>query len=72
MQHQDGHSLLHREHDSDRVCTYDPAFGYEVAVIIADGLHRMYVEGEEIFYYLTLYNENYAMPPMPAGSKKAS
>ena len=46
---------------------YDPAFAYELAVIVADGLRRMYVEGEDIFYYLTLYNENYAMPPMPAG-----
>jgi pyruvate dehydrogenase E1 component len=46
---------------------YDPAFGYELAVIVADGLRRMYAEGEEIFYYLSLYNENYTMPPMPAG-----
>jgi pyruvate dehydrogenase E1 component len=46
---------------------YDPAFAYELAVIVADGLRRMYAEGEEIFYYLALYNENYAMPPMSAG-----
>jgi pyruvate dehydrogenase E1 component len=46
---------------------YDPAFAYEIAVIVADGLRRMYAEGEDIFYYLTLYNENYPMPPMPAG-----
>ena len=50
-----------------RCLPYDPAFGYELAVIIADGLRRMYAEGEDIFYYLSLYNENYAMPPMPAG-----
>jgi pyruvate dehydrogenase E1 component len=46
---------------------YDPAFTYEIAVIIADGLRRMYAEGEDIFFYLSLYNENYVMPPMPAG-----
>jgi pyruvate dehydrogenase E1 component len=46
---------------------YDPAFGYELAVIIQDGIRRMYESGESIFYYLTLYNEKYAMPPMPAG-----
>ena len=66
LQHQDGHNLLHAA--SIPTCLpYDPAFAYELAVIIADGLRRMYAEGEEIFYYLSLYNENYAMPPMPAG-----
>jgi pyruvate dehydrogenase E1 component len=44
---------------------YDPAFAYEVAVIIQDGLHRMFERQENIFYYLTLYNENYSMPSMP-------
>ncbi len=66
LQHQDGHSLLHAS-TIPTCLPYDPAFGYELAVIIADGLRRMYVEGEDIFYYLSLYNENYAMPPMPAG-----
>jgi pyruvate dehydrogenase E1 component len=47
--------------------TYDPAFAYELAVIVADGLRRMYADGEDVFYYLTLYNENYEMPPMPEG-----
>jgi pyruvate dehydrogenase E1 component len=66
LQHQDGHSLLHAS--TIATCLpYDPAFAFELAVIIADGLRRMYVEGEEIFYYLSLYNENYAQPPMPAG-----
>ncbi|MEJ0088855.1 MAG: pyruvate dehydrogenase (acetyl-transferring), homodimeric type [Limisphaerales bacterium] len=66
LQHQDGHSLLHAS--TIATCLpYDPAFSFELAVIIADGLRRMYVEGEEIFYYLSLYNENYAQPPMPAG-----
>ena len=46
---------------------YDPTFGYEVAVIIQDGLRRMLVEQEDVFYYLTLMNENYAHPPMPDG-----
>src|ERR1035437_4937755 len=66
LQHQDGHSLLHAS-SMPTLLAYDPAFAYEIAVIIADGLRRMYAEGEEIFYYLSLYNENYAMPPMPAG-----
>jgi len=66
LQHQDGHSLLHA--GTVPTCLpYDPAFGYEVAVIIADGLRRMYVENEDIFYYLSLYNENHIMPPMPEG-----
>jgi pyruvate dehydrogenase E1 component len=66
LQHQDGHSLLHAS-TLPTLLAYDPAFAYEIAVIIADGLRRMYAEGEDIFYYLSLYNENYAMPPMPAG-----
>jgi pyruvate dehydrogenase E1 component len=66
LQHQDGHSLLHAG-TVPTLLAYDPAFAYEIAVIIADGLRRMYAEGEDIFYYLTLYNENYPMPPMPAG-----
>jgi pyruvate dehydrogenase E1 component len=66
LQHQDGHSLLHAS-TIPTCLPYDPAFGYELAVIVADGLRRMFVEGEEIFYYLSLYNENHVMPPMPAG-----
>jgi len=66
LQHQDGHSLLHAS-TIPTCLPYDPTFAYELAVIVADGLRRMYAEGEEIFYYLSLYNENYAMPPMPAG-----
>ncbi|HEY1790333.1 MAG TPA: pyruvate dehydrogenase (acetyl-transferring), homodimeric type, partial [Verrucomicrobiae bacterium] len=67
LQHQDGHSLLHAS-TIPTCLPYDPAFGYELAVIIADGLRRMYVEREDIFYYLSLYNENHAMPAMPEGS----
>jgi pyruvate dehydrogenase E1 component len=66
LQHQDGHSLI-LSSSLPTLLTYDPAFTYEVAVIVADGLRRMYVGGEDIFYYLTLYNENLAMPPMPPG-----
>jgi pyruvate dehydrogenase E1 component len=66
LQHEDGHSHL-LANAIPTLMTYDPAFGYEVAVIVQDGMRRMYEEGEEIFYYLTLYNENYRMPPMPAG-----
>jgi pyruvate dehydrogenase E1 component len=67
LQHQDGHSLLHTS-TIPTCLPYDPAFGYELAVIIADGLRRMYVEREDIFYYISLYNENHAMPAMPEGS----
>jgi len=67
LQHQDGHSLLLAS--TVPVCqAYDPAFAYEVATIIRDGLHRMYRDGEDIFYYLTIYNENYVQPAKPEGS----
>ena len=66
LQHQDGHSLLHA--GTIPTClTYDPAFGFEIAVIVADGLRRMYLEHEDVFYYLALYNESYTMLPMPEG-----
>jgi len=64
LQHQDGHSLV-LSSSIPSLATYDPAFTYEVAVIIADGMRRMYVDNEDLFYYLTLYNENYPMPAMP-------
>jgi pyruvate dehydrogenase E1 component len=66
LQHQDGHSHILAS-TIPTLLAYDPAFAYEVAVIIRDGMRRMYQEGEEIFYYLTLYNENYSMPAMPEG-----
>ena len=69
LQHQDGHSLL-LSSTIPTLVTYDPAFTYEVAVIVADGMRRMYAEGEDLFYYLTLYNENYAMPAMPEGAEQ--
>lgn len=66
LQHQDGHSPLLANTFPTCQC-YDPAYMYELAVIIKDGLDRMYKHDEAIFYYLTLYNENYIQPPMPAG-----
>ena len=66
LQHQDGHSLL-LAGTVPTCLPYDPAFGFELAVIIADGMRRMFMENEDIFYYLALYNENHAMPPMPEG-----
>ena len=66
LQHQDGHSIVLAS--TVPTCTaYDPAFAYEIAIIVRDGIRRMYEEQEDRFYYLTLYNENYAMPPMPEG-----
>jgi pyruvate dehydrogenase E1 component len=69
LQHQDGHShvILSSVHN---VVTYDPAFAYEIAVIIRDGIYRMYEKQESIFYYLSIANENYPMPPMPEGVKE--
>ncbi|EEF58761.1 pyruvate dehydrogenase (acetyl-transferring), homodimeric type [Pedosphaera parvula] len=69
LQHQDGHSLLLAS-TIPTLLAYDAAFGYEVATIITEGLHRMYEKGEEILYYLTLYNERYPMPAMPAGVRE--
>jgi len=69
LQHQDGHSHLLASTYAT-LLPYDPAFAYEIAVIIQDGMKRMYAQGEEIFYYLTLYNENYEMPPMPEGAEE--
>jgi len=64
LQHQDGHSHLMAS-VIPNVKAYDPAFAYEIAIIIHDGLQRMYVDQEDVFYYLTLENENYIQPPMP-------
>ena len=64
LQHQDGHSHL-LTLPVPNLKSYDPAYAYELAVIIQDGIKRMYVDQEDVFYYLTVGNENYAMPPMP-------
>jgi len=67
LQHQDGHSLLHAS--AVPACqAYDPAFAYELAVIIKAGIERMYVDNEDVFYYITIYNENYEQPAQPPGS----
>jgi len=68
LQHQDGHSLLLAS-TVPNLAAYDPAFAYEVATIVRHGMARMYGDTpEDVFYYLTLYNENYPMPAMPPGS----
>jgi pyruvate dehydrogenase E1 component len=66
LQHQDGHSHLLASTIPNCIA-YDPAFAYELAVIVQDGLRRMYAEQEHVFYYITCMNENYLQPPMPAG-----
>ena len=66
LQHQDGQSILSSS-ILPTCTTYDPAYAYEIAIIVQDGIRRMYQEREDRFYYLTLYNENYPMPPMPQG-----
>ena len=66
LQHQDGHSLLLAS-SVPSVLAYDPAFAYEMALIIKEGLRRMYELQEDIYYYITLYNENIAHPAMPEG-----
>ncbi|MBK9180667.1 MAG: pyruvate dehydrogenase (acetyl-transferring), homodimeric type [Acidimicrobiales bacterium] len=69
LQHQDGHSLVLAS--TVPVCqAYDPAFAYELAVIVRHGLQRMYRDGDDVYYYLTVYNENYPMPAMPEGAEE--
>jgi pyruvate dehydrogenase E1 component len=69
LQHQDGHS--HVLASTVPTCaSFDPAFAYEIAVIVQDGIRRMYQQREDLFYYLTVGNENYAQPPMPEGCRK--
>ena len=65
LQHQDGHSHIQADLIPNCV-TYDPTFQYELAVILHDGMRRMYVEHENVFYYVTVMNQNYAHPAMPA------
>ncbi|MBM4156034.1 MAG: pyruvate dehydrogenase (acetyl-transferring), homodimeric type [Lentisphaerae bacterium] len=68
LQHQDGHSHVLGLPVPNLEC-YDPAYAYELAVIIEDGLRRMYAGGENVFYYLTVMNENYAQPALPEGAR---
>jgi len=67
LQHEDGHSHVLSSTIPNCV-SYDPTFGYEVAVIVQDGLRRMYAEQEDVYYYLTVMNENYRHPAMPEGA----
>jgi pyruvate dehydrogenase E1 component len=67
LQHQDGNSHV-LALTVPNLRAYDPAFAFELAVIIEDGIRRMYLDGESIFYYITVMNEPYAMPEMPAGA----
>jgi len=69
LQHQDGHSHLQAAMIPNCV-SYDPTFAYELAVIVQDGMRRMYQEQEDVFYYLTVMNENYTHPAMPKGVEK--
>ena len=68
LQHQDGHSHLLAS-TVPTVRAYDPAFAYEIAVIVREGIRRMWVEGEDVVYYLTVQNEMYTMPGMPKGAE---
>jgi len=66
LQHQDGHSQV-VANTVPSLVSYDPAFAFEIDVILREGIRRMYVEQEDVFYYLTVYNEAYPMPAAPAG-----
>jgi pyruvate dehydrogenase E1 component len=69
LQHEDGHSHILAS-TIPNCLSYDPTFAYELAVIIQDGLRRMYHEQEDVYYYITVMNENYAHPPMPEGAEQ--
>ena len=69
LQHQDGHSHV-LSWGVPNLKSYDPAFAYEIAVIVQDGIRRMYVDQESLFYYLTVMNEKYEMPAMPEGAEE--
>ncbi len=69
LQHQDGHSHI-LANTIPNCVTYDPTYAYELAVIIQDGMRRMYQEDESVFYYITTMNENYVQPEMPKGCEE--
>jgi pyruvate dehydrogenase E1 component len=69
LQHEDGHSHVLASTVPNCV-SYDPTYAYELAVIIHDGMRRMYVEQEDVYYYITIMNENYAQPAMPEGAEQ--
>ena len=66
LTHQDGHSQV-VANTIPNLVSYDPAFGYELAIIIREGIRRMYEAQEDVFYYVTVTNQNQPMPPIPAG-----
>ncbi|WP_165855983.1 pyruvate dehydrogenase (acetyl-transferring), homodimeric type [Marinobacter sp. JSM 1782161] len=68
LQHQDGHSLILAQTIPNCVA-YDPAYAYEMAVVVQDGMRRMYEDNENVFYYVTMMNENYEQPAMPKGAE---
>ena len=69
LQHEDGHSQV-LANTVPNLLSYDPAFAYELAIIVREGIRRMYTEQEDLFYYLTVYNENYLQPAMPEGCEQ--
>jgi pyruvate dehydrogenase E1 component len=69
LQHQDGHSLLLAS-TVPTLVAYDPAYAYEIAVIVREGIRRMFENREDVFYYLTVYNETYPHPAMPEGAEE--
>ena len=69
LQHQDGHSHL-LAHAIPNCVAYDPTYAYELAIIVQDGMRRMFEEQEDVFYYITVLNENYAQPSMPEGIRE--
>ncbi len=69
LQHEDGHSHILFSVIPNCIC-YDPTFNYELAVIVHDGLRRMYADQEDVFYYVTVMNENYAHPALPEGAQE--
>ena len=69
LQHQDGHSHI-LSSTIPNCKSYDPTFDYELAVILLDGLNKMYIENENVFYYITIANENYLHPPLPPGVER--
>ena len=69
LQHDDGHTHIHAS-TIPNIRAYDPAFAYELAAIVRDGVERMYAKGEDVFYYVTIHNENYVQPPLPEGRRR--
>lgn len=69
LQHEDGHSLI-LSSTIPNCISYDPCYGYEMAIIIHDGMRRMFKENERVYYYITAMNENYVHPPMPEGAEE--